>query len=385
VLRNDHASSVSGLDTERPTQHTDIVRLRRGGVGAQFWSAYVPSSLPESEAVVAALEQIDAIHRLVAAYPETFAFARTAAQVRAAWTSGRIASLIGVEGGHAIARSLPVLRAFTRLGVRYLTLTHVTNTAWADAGTAKPTVGGLNAEGIAVVAELNRIGVLADLSHTSAQTQRDAIAASTVPVIFSHSSAAAVNDHPRNVLDDVLESLARNGGVAQVTFVPDFVSPALTAWSREFTAHLEAEGVEPAFGFSWRAAPRPGETAGQLLARNTVAAGAAADAPDFFALADEWGAAHPRPAVTVADVVPHVEHVREVAGIEHVGLGGDYDGVLFQPTGLEDVSGYPRLLELLAERGWSQADLEALTGGNVLRVLQAAEDGAEEDLAGGDA
>jgi membrane dipeptidase len=368
VLRAEAGYAVAGLD--RPTPyHTDLLRLAAGGVGAQFWSAWVPATLPEPEAVVSTLEQIDCVHRLIAAYPERLRFARSAAAVRAAWAEGKIASLIGVEGGHSIANSLAVLRQFAALGVRYLTLTHWRNTEWADAATDTPAHGGLTDEGRAVVAELNRLGVLVDLSHTSADTQRDALAVTTAPVLFTHSSAAAVNPHPRNVTDDVLELVRANGGVVQVTFVPAFVSAAVAEWEHAAEAWFKArQGDAPGDPFDhWRAAPRPGESAAATLARNR----AAYDAHPFHALLRTYERDHPKPAVTVADVVPHVEHIREVAGIVHVGLGGDYDGTLFFPTGLEDVSGYPNLLAALAERGWSAADLAKLTGENVLRVLEA--------------
>jgi membrane dipeptidase len=377
ALREEAGYSVAGLD--RPTPHqTDLPRLKAGGVGAQFWSAWVPAKLPEPEAVVATLEQIDAIHRLVAAYPDRLLFARTAGDVREAWATGRIASLIGVEGGHSIAESLGVLRGFARLGVRYVTLTHSNNLSWADSATDEPEHGGLTDEGRAIVAEMNRIGVLVDLSHTSADTQRAALAATDVPLIFSHSSAHAVNPHPRNVTDDVLELVKANDGVVQVTFVPDFVSADVAEWSTAAREAAKARHDADAAGFGafWKPAPRPGETYEQAAARNKAAGG---DNPFFAALAD-YERDHPRPPVTVADVVPHIERVREVAGIDHVGLGSDFDGFPYFPTGLDDVAAYPRLLALLAERGWSSPDLAKLTGGNVLRVLEAAEEAAEEPL-----
>ncbi|MDR1635216.1 MAG: dipeptidase [Bifidobacteriaceae bacterium] len=374
-LRSEAAYSVAGLDQLTPRYHTDLVRLRQGGVGAQFWSAWVPSQLPEPEAVVSTLEQIDAIDRLAAAYPDRLARANTAAEVRTAWKAGLIASLIGIEGGHSLARSIGVLRAFARLGVRYVTLTHGTNTAWADSATDQPVHGGLSAEGEAVVREMVRIGVLVDLSHTSAQTQRAALAVAQAPVIFSHSSAHAVTPHPRNVPDDVLRLLRQNGGVVQVTFLPAFISPAVAAWEAEFRAGLE--DFKPDFASMWPPAPLPGETVDQWLAQHGPGARPAGGP---FARLAEWEALHPRPPVGIGDVVAHVEHLREVAGINHIGLGGDYDGTPFQPEGLEDVSGYPRLLEALADRGWSAPDLAKLAGGNVLRVLEDAEHAAEEPL-----
>ncbi|MDR1393297.1 MAG: dipeptidase [Bifidobacteriaceae bacterium] len=378
ALRAKAGYSVAGLDQLTPRFQTDLVRLRRGGVGAQFWSAWVPSSLPGDEAVVATLEQVDGIERLVAAYPDHLARANTAAEVRAAWRTGRIASLIGIEGGHSIGRSLGALRAFARLGVRYLTLTHATNTPWADSATDSPAHGGLTDEGRAVVRELNRLGVLVDLSHTSADTQRDALAVTGAPLIFSHSSAFAVNPHPRNVPDDVLELLRRNGGVVQATFVPAFISQALAEWETEARQHLSPAGdTKPDFSTFWKPAPLPGET---FEERARLNAEASAAGPDFAARLAAWQEGHPRPEVTVDDVVRHVEHLREVAGVDHIGLGGDYDGTFYQPTGLEDVSGYPRLLTALAERHWSAADLGKLTGGNVLRVLEEAEGAASDKL-----
>jgi membrane dipeptidase len=367
-LRGKHGYSVAGLDQLSPEFHTDLVRLRQGGVGAQFWSAWVPSTLPEPEAVVATIEQIDAIHRLVAAYPEQLAFATNADEVRAAWKANKIASLIGVEGGHSIGNSLAVLRAFHALGVRYLTLTHNENNAWADSATDKPAHNGLTDGGKAVVAELNRLGILVDLSHTSADTQRAAIAASKAPVLFSHSSAFAVNTHPRNVTDDVLESLQVNGGVVQAVFLPSFVSSALYEWEKEARELVKIE--HPDFSGFWKPAPLPGESYEQRQAINDENAAKSGNAPGgFFAALAEFEKTHPKPKVGIAEVVEHIEHLREVAGIDHIGLGGDYDGTLWQPEGLEDVSGYPNLLEALADRGWSAHDLAKLTGGNVLRVL----------------
>jgi membrane dipeptidase len=375
VLRAHAGYSVAGLDREVPGQHTDLVRLKLGGVGAQFWSAWVPATISEAEAVVATLEQIDAIHRLTAAYPQRLRFARSAADIRAAWKDGKIASLIGIEGGHSIAESLGVLRSMARLGARYLTLTHGKNTSWADSATDQPGVRGLSADGLAIVAELNRIGVLVDLSHTSADTQRAGIAASKAPVIFSHSSAFAVSAHPRNVPDDVLEALAGNGGVVQATFVADFLSAARAEWFVEALewAKAQTEGEKPDDSF-WKPAPKPAQTAEQAAASNSTATGSP------FALFAEYTKMHPAPPVTIATLVAHIEHLRDVAGIAHIGIGSDFDGTPSLPEGLEDVAGYPRLLEALAERGWSRADLRALTGENVLRVVQDAEDAASEPL-----
>ena len=326
--------------------HTDLPRLREGGVGAQFWSVYVPSSLGDL-AVAATLEQVDAAHVMVERYPDRLVLATTADEVEAAWASGRIASLIGAEGGHQMGGSLAVLRMFHRLGVRYLTLTHNENTFWADSATDEPVLGGLSEFGGEVVAEMNRIGMMVDLSHVSAAVMRQAIEVSTAPVIFSHSSAQAVCDHPRNVPDEVLKAMAAGGGVCMVTFVPRFVTPAVREWALEAEAAAVQAGID------------------------------AKDLGRFDPFMARREIEHPPPPSTLADVVAHVEHVRDVAGVDHVGLGGDYDGVGWLPEGLEDVTGYPRLLAALADRHWSADDLAKLTCRNVLRTLRAVEDVAD--------
>ena len=326
--------------------HTDIPRLRRGGVGAQFWSVFVPASLSGDDAVSATLEQVDAGHQMVARYAAELAFARTADEVEAAWATGRIASLLGAEGGHSINCSLATLRMLHVLGVRYLTLTHNSNVPWADSATDDPAVGGLSRFGVEVVREMNRIGMLVDLSHVSADTMRDALRASEVPVVFSHSSARAVCDSPRNAPDDVLESLRDNGGVCMVTFVPKFVNPDAAAWHAQAVAEAASQGIRQA------------------------------DAAAFSPFYREYRARTPEPVASLEDVVRHCEHIREVAGIDHIGVGGDYDGVEVLPQGMEDVTAYPRLLDALAERGWSDDDLAKLTSGNILRVLRDAESGA---------
>ncbi len=309
--------SVEGLDGDlRGTGHTDIARLRRGGVGAQFWSVYTPCDQKGADAVTYTLEQIDFVRRMIDRYPDTFAYAWSGDDVRAAWQSGRIASLLGAEGGHSINGSLAVLRQLAHLGVRYMTLTHNENTPWADAATDVPEHGGLTDFGREVVREMNAVGMLVDLSHVAATTMRDALDVTSAPVIFSHSSCGTVTDHPRNVPDDVLERLPGNGGVLMVAFVPAFVSAEFDDW--------------------WES--------------------------------DRSG---PQPRVTVGDVVAHVEHAREVMGVEHIGLGGDYDGFAVFPEGMDDVTGYAALLDELAERGWSARDLSHLMGGNLLRVLDA--------------
>jgi membrane dipeptidase len=375
ALRLHSGYAVDGLDTGRPDLQTDLPRLRAGGVGAQFWSVFVPSHLPEPEAVVGTLEQVDAVHRMVARYPDDLALAYTAADVERVIGSGRVASLLGVEGGHCIAGSLGVLRMLARLGVRYVTLTHNDSTAWADSATDASRAGGLTDAGRAVVAELNRIGVLADLSHVAATTMHAALDVARAPVIFSHSSCRALCDHPRNVPDDVLARLPGNGGVVQVTFVPDFVSPEAAAWQRAADAERERLGAPEDDTWEWTRAPAPGEPA-EAVAAETAARPAPEDPPAFRA----WLAAHPRPRATLAQVADHVEHAREVAGVDHVGIGGDFDGTDEVPAGLEDVAGYPRLVAELAGRGWSAAELEALTGRNVLRVLRDAEAVATDPL-----
>ena len=370
-LRARAGYDVAGLARSRPEFHTDIPRLRAGGVGAQFWSVYVSSDLPEPDAVVATMEQVDAVYRMAAAYPDDLVMAYTADDVERAIAAGKIASLIGIEGGHSLATSLGVLRSFARLGVRYVTLTHNNHTSWADSAVAAPAVGGLNDVGRAIVREMQRIGVLVDLSHVAPVTMHAALDIATVPVIFSHSSARAVTDHRRNVPDDVLARLRDNGGVVQLTFVPYFISDEVRAWAKAADAESARLGVPPDTE-EWPRAPHPGE---DPLA--VVAGLPPAEDPEPLA---RWLAANPRPTATIAQVVDHIEHAREVAGIDHLGLGGDYDGTDTQPAGLEDVSGYPRLLAELGERGWSEAELEKLTGRNVLRVMRSAEQAAGEPL-----
>ena len=330
------------LSIRQPKLHTDLVRLREGRLGLQFWSVWIPCRLAGDAAVTAVLEQIELVYELAERYPD-LAIATTAAEAEAAFASGRIASLLGAEGGHSINSSLGVLRALRRLGVRYMTLTHNENTPWADSATDEPVHGGLAEFGRDVVREMNRIGMLVDLSHVAPSTMRDALKVTTKPLIFSHSSCRAVADHPRNVPDDVLASLADNGGVCMVTFVPHFVSQPYAEWD----ARLKDAMTEA------------GESHNDLEARERFLR--------------SWTAGGPVPHVTVQDVVAHVEHAREVAGIDHIGLGGDYDGVRALPEGLEDVSTYPNLFAELADRGWSDSDLTKLAGANTLRVLRDAD------------
>jgi membrane dipeptidase len=341
----DPVAAVAGTDLTipQPELHTDIPRLRQGGVGLQFWSVYVPCQYEGHSAVTAVLEQIEVVYQLVARYPADLVLASTADEAEAAFRAGKIASMIGAEGGHCIADSLGALRALRRLGVRYMTLTHNLNTSWADSATDTPEHGGLTDFGRDVVREMNRIGMLVDLSHVAPTTMRDTLAVASAPVVFTHSSCLAVNDHPRNVPDDVLSDLPRNGGVCMITFVPRFVSPALAEWDLGVQEAMEGAGLDH----------RDLEVRSKFV--------------------ETWDGPS-EPTATLNDVVAHVEHAREVAGIDHIGLGGDYDGVTNLPTGLEDVSTYPVLFAALLERGWSEADCAKLAGKNVLRVLRAADD-----------
>ncbi|MFF4170991.1 dipeptidase [Streptomyces sp. NPDC001744] len=325
--------------------HTDLARLRAGGVGAQFWSVYVPCELAGDDAVSATLEQIDVVDQLLERYAADLAPALTADDMEAARKQGRIASLKGAEGGHSINDSLATLRALYALGVRYMTLTHNDNNAWADSATDEPGVGGLSAFGRQVVREMNRSGMLVDLSHVAATTMRDALDATAAPVIFSHSSARAVCDHPRNVPDDVLERLPANGGVAMATFVPKFILPAAVEWTARADENLRAHGLHH-------------------LDTTTEA----------MRLHRAFEEANPRPVATAATVADHLDHMREAAGIDHIGIGGDYDGTAFTPSGLDDVAGYPNLIAELLHRGWSHGDLAKLTWSNAVRVLRDAED-----------
>ncbi len=342
--------SITDIAQPQPDLHTDIPRLRSGGVGAQFWSVFVPGDLPAGRAVTQTLEQIDCVLRIIATYPDTFAAARTASDVRAAWAAGKIASLMGAEGGHCIDESLGVLRVLRTLGVAYMTLTHNQNVPWADSATDVESVGGLNDFGRRVVAEMNRIGMLVDISHVAPSTMRAALEASTAPVIFSHSSCRAVCDHVRDAPDDVLTALGANDGVIMLTFVPSFVS-------QQCADHRAAQtAVRCRLGL-------PG-----WLDEETDETDEAAKAE--FAT---WLTKNPEPKATVAQVADHVDHARQVAGVAHIGLGGDFDGVPALPVGIPDVSGYPTLLAELADRGWSNEDLAGLTSGNILRVLEDAE------------
>ncbi|WP_414168887.1 dipeptidase [Streptoverticillium reticulum] len=324
--------------------HTDLPRMRAGGVGAQFWSVYVRTDMAGDEAVSATLEQIDIVGQMAGRYPGELRIALTADDMETARAEGRIASLMGAEGGHSINNSLATLRALHRLGVRYMTLTHNDNVAWADSATDTPVANGLTRFGEEVVREMNRMGMLVDLSHVSADTMRDALRVSEAPVIFSHSSARAVCDHPRNIPDDVLAALPGNGGVAMATFVPKFILPAAVAWTRAADENMRAHGLHP-------------------LDRS----------PEGMAVHHAFETTNPRPRATPSTVADHLDHMREVAGIDHIGIGGDFDGTAFTPDGLSDVSGYPNLIAELLRRGWSEEDLAKLTWHNAVRVLRASE------------
>jgi membrane dipeptidase len=329
--------------------NTDITRLRQGGVGGQFWSVYVPANLPGPEQVEATLNQIGLMQQIFQRYPTVFEPAVTAADVRRIHRQGRIASMLGVEGGGQIDSSFAVLRAYRRLGASYLTLTHSRTIAWADSATDDPQHGGLTKFGEAVVTELNRLGMLVDLSHVSEAAMRDALRVSKAPVIFSHSSARALCDHPRNVSDAVLKLVAVNGGVVMVNFAPSYVSEDRRRWEAARNGEIA----------SYNAPPFGGLYIGQ---------------PDKAKAAlPAWEQAHPKPVVTLSQVADHIDHIAKVAGVDHVGIGSDFDGLGELPQGLSGVETYPALLAELARRGWSDTDLAKLAGGNVLRVMEGAE------------
>jgi membrane dipeptidase len=328
---------------------TDIPRLRRGHVGAQFWSVYVPVEMKGPQAVQATLEQIDLVKGMCARYPHELAMAYSAADIRRLHHAGLVASLVGVEGGHQINDSLPMLRAYYDAGARYMTLTHSSNTAWADSATDLPVHHGLTPFGLEVVREMNRLGMLVDLAHVSEETMRAALSVSAAPVIFSHSSARALVDHPRDVSDDVLRLVTANGGVVMVNFAPSYVSDARRRWEAERGAE-ETRNSSPPFGGLYIGQP---ERAAAAL--------------------KSWDAAHPQPPVTLGDVADHIEHIAKVAGPDHVGLGSDFDGIPNAPTGLDGVDKFPALLQELARRGWSDADLAKVAGGNLLRAMAQAE------------
>lgn len=350
AIRDDHGNNLDNVDLNSDTRsltpplHTDIPRLREGRVGGQFWSVYVPAALKGTAATEATFEQIDLTRRMIARYPRTFEFADSADDIVRIHRAGRIASMFGMEGGEAINNNLALLREFREAGVLYMTLTHSQNTDWVDSATAAPAHGGLTPFGEDVVREMNRVGMLVDLSHVSAEAMRDALRVSSAPVIFSHSSAFSVAPHPRNVPDDVLELVRANGGVVMVNFYPGFIDNAVRTWS----SNRAAEDAR-------LKALNPGNP-------EAVSAGLA-----------EWAAANPRPSTPLSVLADHIEHIGRVAGRDHVGIGSDYDGIPFLPEGMDGVEDYPALFVELARRGWSDADLSALAGGNLLRALRQVE------------
>jgi membrane dipeptidase len=327
----------------RTPKHTDLERLAQGKVGAQFWSIYLPGEMKDSGYARVQLEQFDIARRVIARYPDRLALALTAADIERNFKRRRIGSLLGMEGGHAIENSLGTLRSYYQLGARYMTLTHNVTLDWADAALDTARHDGLTSFGKEVVREMNRLGMLVDLSHVSPAVMSDVLEVTEAPVIFSHSSARALTNHPRNVPDAILARLPRNGGVVMVTFVPAFISPLAAAWDTEAQRHSE-----------------------HLKS-------AVSDTAERRRRMDEWKAANPQPRTTLAQVADHIEHVRKVAGPDHVGIGSDFDGIDTVPEGLEDVSKFPYLFAELIRRGWSDTDLKKLAGGNVLRALRAAE------------
>ncbi len=342
------AISAMDISGHQPELHTDIPRLRQGGVGGQFWSVFVPTSLDSSQHVSATMEQIDLVYNLMRRHPETFQLALDADQVETAFRQGKIASMIGMEGGHSINNSLATLRMFHRLGARYMTLTHSQNVPWADSCTDEPMSYGLSEFGREVVREMNRLGMLVDLSHVSPDTMRDALDTVKAPVIFSHSSARAVADHPRNVPDDVLERIAGNGGMVMVSFVPSFVSQEVMDYYQYRDS--ERKGLESVTEMNE-------DQAGRELRK--------------------WDDSNPTPDATLSQVVDHIDHIRDVAGVEHIGIGSDFDGIDRGPIGLEDVSKYPALTAELISREYSDEDILNILGRNVLRVMRKVEDTAQ--------
>jgi len=348
-LAENYKRSIAGLasGTDLRPDHplmTDMARLHAGRIGGQFWSVYINGEITGDAAIRETIEEIDVVRRMIDAYPKDLELARTAGDVVRIHKAGKVASMIGVEGGRQIGGSLAALRQYYNLGARYMTLTHNQTTEWADSATDEPKYDGLSPFGVTVVHEMNRIGMLVDLSHVSPATMKDAIAASKAPVIFSHSSARALNDHPRNVPDDVLQLLPANGGVVMVNFVPPFLARAVWDWGADRSAE---------------------EARLKAIHRASKA--------DVEAGLKAWDAAHPAPAVTVKDVADHIEHVAKIAGYDHVGIGGDMDGIDSTPADLKGVQDYPNLFAELIRRGWSDANLAKLAGGNILRVLRQAE------------
>jgi membrane dipeptidase len=341
---------TKGLEKKPEPYNTDIARLRKGMVGGQFWSVYVSANLPGKEQVEETIEQIDLVKNIVARYPKDFEMARTAADVVRIHKAGKIASMLGVEGGGQIDNNLSVLRAYAALGAGYLTLTHTKTIEWADSATDDPKHGGLTPFGESVVRELNRLNILVDLSHVSEGTMRDALRVSKAPVIFSHSSARALDDHPRDVSDEVLKLVAANGGVVMANYALGYVSDEYRRWQADFAAERTRLNAPP-YG-------------GLLIGQPDKAA----------AVLAQWKKEHPAPHVTLSQVADHIEHIAKVAGYDHVGIGSDFDGTGNElPEGLEDVTTYPALLMELMRRGWSDENIAKLAGGNVLRVMATSE------------
>jgi membrane dipeptidase len=328
---------------------TDIPRLRAGHVGGQFWSVWVPTDMKGFAAVQTTLEQMDLVKRMTERYPNDLEMAYSAADIRRIHRAHKIASMIGIEGGHQINNSLAVLRQMYDAGARYMTLTHAQNTGWADSATDTPVHHGLTSFGIEVVHEMNRLGMLVDLSHVSPETMKAALQASEAPVIFSHSSARALVDHPRNVPDDILRLVAANGGVVMVNFATGYVSEARNRWDADEAAE-QTRFSSPPFAGLYIGQPERAQAALEV-----------------------WKESHPQPVTTLAQVADHIDHIRQVAGIDHVGIGSDFDGIPDAPVGLESVDRYPALLEELMRRGWSDSDIAKLAGENVLRVMDQAE------------
>ncbi len=333
----DMALDSLDLSKRLSSGQTDIPRLREGGVKAQFWSVYIPSEHANPARTV--LDQIDLVYRMVERYPDDFAMAFNADDVERVVKSGKIASLIGIEGGVAIEDDLAMLRMFARLGARYMTLTHNTTLSWADAANDEAKHDGLTPWGEKVVREMNRLGMLVDISHVSPATMADVLRVSEAPIIASHSSSRALANHPRNVPDDILKEITRNGGVVMVNFYSGFIVPEAARQGREARRELRAKFPDRA---------------------------------EFNKALDEYNKTHPSPRGTVKDVANHIDHIVKVAGIEHVGIGSDFDGITSTPIGLEDVSCYPRLTEELLNRGYSETDIHKILGGNVLRAFRRA-------------
>jgi membrane dipeptidase len=350
AIRSDHGNDLDRVDlatdtrTLTPPLHTDIGRLRQGRLGAQFWSVYVPATFKGPDATRAVFEQIDLTRRMVERYPSAFELADGADDIVRIHRGGRIASMFGIEGGEAINNNLALLREFRAAGVLYMTLTHSLNNDWVDSATDAPTHGGLAPFGEDVIREMNRIGMLVDLSHVSAEAMQDVLNVTEAPVIFSHSSAFGVNPHPRNVPDDVLTRLRDNGGVVMVNFVPSFLTQDFWNWSaRRSAEEARLKSLNPA------------------------------DPAAVTAGVEQWTRANPPPLVDISDVADHIEHVARVTGRDNVGIGSDFDGVNFLPQGLDGVEDYPALFVELMRRGWSDRDLAKLAGGNLLRALRQAE------------